>query len=139
MSDQFADVFDGKLGTLPETHHPTCNDTVMPVVMANHRTPIAVRLKLKITRRDILVADVLSWAPRNSGSHPAMVNSLLFLLVKPDNLSRMRCSTQQDSTMTTLKSTITDGRPDTKESLAKCVTLYFNYRDELTVQDGIVM
>ena len=51
----------------------------------------------------------------------------------------MRCATQLDRTMSDLKALIMDGWPNHRSDLPQSVTPYFTYRDELTVQDGIVL
>ena len=45
--DDFADAFDGGLGELPGTQHLQLKPDAIPVVMANRRTPLAVRPRLK--------------------------------------------------------------------------------------------
>ena len=45
--DKFADVFDGKLGTIPGDHHLQVDPSVQPVVMADRRVPLSVRPQLK--------------------------------------------------------------------------------------------
>ena len=44
--DDFADVFDGGLGELPGTQHLQLKPDAIPIVMANRRTPLAVRCKV---------------------------------------------------------------------------------------------
>lgn len=40
--------------------------------------------------------------------------------------------------MAVLKAMIKAGWPDTQDEVPKCIREYFSYRDELSVQDGLV-
>ena len=46
--------------------------------------------------------------------------------------------TNNDKTMTTLKTIITDGWPEDKTQVAENIRPYFKHRDELSIHDGLV-
>ena len=54
MEDDYADVFDDSLGTLPGVQHLEVDPSVKPVVVANRRIPISILPELK-TKSDRLV------------------------------------------------------------------------------------
>ena len=67
------------------------------------------------------------------------VNAFSFLSVTPLGLARVRQSTEADDGMALLKGVIQAGWPDTLEEVPWRVRDYFHYRDELTVQDGLIL
>ncbi|GFO39185.1 retrovirus-related pol polyprotein from transposon 297 [Plakobranchus ocellatus] len=54
-------------------------------------------------------------------------------------LSEIKAATLLDPALSQLKLTILQGWPDLKSDLPSSVLPYFNYRDKLTVQDGIIL
>ena len=46
--------------------------------------------------------------------------------------------TLADPTLQTLMNTVTTGRPVSKEDVPPCIREYWNYKEELTVQDGVL-
>ena len=91
--------------------------------------------------KDIPIADALSRAPVNSSKSEEIipVNNLSFTSFKASRLDEIRMKTQSDDTLKLLKQTIIKGWPQNKASIPLSLTPYFNYRDELSVQDGIVL
>ncbi len=61
-----------------------------------------------------------------------------FLPLRKASLEEIRKESLRDSTMQTLHKVIRSGWPETKSDLPLDVTPYFNVRNELYVQDGIV-
>ena len=91
--------------------------------------------------KDIPVADALSRAPTSVSvsEEVVAVNNLSFTPLKPSRLDEIRVSTNADNTLKLLKNTIMEGWPENKFLLPTPLTPYYNYRDELTVQDGIIL
>ena len=50
----------------------------------------------------------------------------------------MREHTAEDPSLQALKQTILDGWPDHRDQLPLIVKPYFNFRDELAVQEGLI-
>jgi hypothetical protein len=67
------------------------------------------------------------------------VNLINFSPIKQDRLRQIRDETSRDTELTTLMETIARGWPDHKDKLPMSVVPYFNYRDELSMLDGIVL
>ena len=67
------------------------------------------------------------------------VNAFSFLSVTPHGLARVRQSTEADGEMALLKAIIQAGWPDTLEEVPWRVKDYFHFRDELAVQDGLIL
>ena len=67
------------------------------------------------------------------------VNAFSFLPVIPHGLARVRQSTEADGEMALLKAIIQAGWPDTLEEVPWHVKDYFHNRDELAVQDGLIL
>ena len=58
--DKYAVVFDGKIGTLPGTHHLKLDEDATPVIMPSRRLPIAVRPRLKEALDDLVKRQVIA-------------------------------------------------------------------------------
>ena len=89
----------------------------------------------------IPIADALSSALTSSptGQEVVAVNNLSFTPLKPSCLDEIHEKTNTDETLKLLKQTVMEGWPENKGLLLKPLTPYFDYRDELTVQDGIIL
>ena len=91
--------------------------------------------------KSIPLSDALSRAPTSKPIRQEIifVNNLSFTPAKEPRLQEIRDKTNLDESLQMLKKVIMEGWPCDKALLPKCVTPYFNYRDELTVQDGILL
>ena len=90
----------------------------------------------------IPVADALSRTPTTiqpPDTEFENVNSLALSPFKPYRLSEIKQATAADYTLTQPMDTIIKGWPNEKSKVPLCITPYFDYRDELTVQDGIIL
>ena len=56
-----------------------------------------------------------------------------------DKLQQIRQATQDDDTMALLKYTITHGWPKTVQELPKELQAYWTFREEMTVEDGLIL
>ena len=88
---------------------------------------------------NIPVADALSRAPVSVPRHSQMIKSVFYAPIKKKHLAEVASATQADSDLTLLKATVLQGWPDDKAEVALSVRPYFPYRDEITVQDGILL
>ena len=88
---------------------------------------------------DIPVADALSRAPFPGKNSEEMVHNVFYTPIKTERLAEIRAATQVDDIMTTLKNVIMSGWPTSRVDVPPAAMPYFNYRDELTVQDGIIL
>ena len=88
----------------------------------------------------IPVADALSRAPLPDTEGPMLnVNNLTLVPVKDQSIEEIRNVSQQDEEMQQLTDIIASGWPQHKNDLPILVRPYFPYRDELTIQDGLVL
>ena len=60
------------------------------------------------------------------------------LYVTDRRLDRMRTSIENDAQMQTLKSTILEGWPEERSNCDPNIVEYWNHRDELSVDDGLI-
>ena len=67
------------------------------------------------------------------------INMLDFVLIRKERLEKLKDATDNDEALQKLKSVIMDGWPDEKSSLPMEVTPYHSFRDELSVQDGLII
>ena len=60
VEENFGDVMDDKIGSLPGCHTLRVSKEVKPVVMPNRRIPISVRPKLKEELERLVALDVIA-------------------------------------------------------------------------------
>jgi hypothetical protein len=89
--------------------------------------------------KSIPVADTLSRAPLRGEPQQDRVHHVFHTPLKKDRLEQVKLATLADENLTVLKSVILKGWPASKQDVPTAVTAYFDYRDEMTVQDGIVL
>ncbi len=89
----------------------------------------------------IPVPDTLSRAPLEDKptTETVSVNNVSFIPIKDKRLEEIRNATSNDPDLSQLKNAIMKGWPNSKDELSEVLIPYFTYRDELTVQDGIVL
>ena len=90
------------------------------------------------------LADTLSRAPVAGVSNSAEVQKLeevnhrLSLALTPENIERLQHASAQDMALEELRRVIQIGWPSSKAGLPDAARPYFDFRDELTVQDKLV-
>ncbi len=94
--------------------------------------------------KDISLADALSRINPRPGKEIKDLNISVHeihahLNVSPMRLQKVREETATDRTLQTLIRTITRGWPDKRSQCLPDLIDYWNYRDELSVEDGIVL
>ncbi|GFO25996.1 hypothetical protein PoB_005250100 [Plakobranchus ocellatus] len=90
----------------------------------------------------LVISDCLSRAPnpiRCDENHEDTVCNLIYTPFKDHRLQEIKAASLSDLVMNELKDTIIRGWPDHKDGITSAVLPYFSYRDELTVQDGIIL
>lgn len=66
------------------------------------------------------------------------IDHTLALAITPDRLQQIKRVSDDDSVIQALRETILRGWPDSKSDVPECVHPYFDFRDELAVQDQLV-
>ena len=87
------------------------------------------------------LADNLSRAylPGSSSSKSLPeINMIEALSIDEDKIKRLQSHTREDQTLQIVKSVILRGWPDDKSDVPEAALPYFNIRDELSMQDGLV-
>ena len=87
---------------------------------------------------EIPVADVLSRAPVQNPSEEELIHCVTDNGLRDERLQQIRDATATDQSLTILGEIILKGWPNQKDGVPMEALPYFNYRDELTIQDGIV-
>ena len=67
------------------------------------------------------------------------MNNISLSSINQTRLDEIRAATDRDEVLQTLKQVILQGWPAHKSSVPATIAAYFDYRDELTVQDGILL
>ena len=67
-----------------------------------------------------------------------IIHAVDYLAVSEQQLSKIKQETAKDPTLQTLKKVILRGWPENSSSVPKEISEYFNVRDELAAQDGII-
>ena len=92
--------------------------------------------------KEMTLADTLSRAYLNRPSQQQdieTINSLDFIMIRPERLEKLKEATSKDEPLQTLKAIIMNGWPEDKARLPAEITPYFSFRDELSVQDGLII
>ena len=88
----------------------------------------------------MIINDCRPRAPvRSRTDHSETVCNLLYTPFNDHRLQEIQAATLLHPVLNQLKITILQGWPDHKDSVPTAVLPYFSYRDELTVQDGIIL
>ena len=66
------------------------------------------------------------------------IDHTLVLAITDDRLQQIKPVSSDDPVMQALRETILQGWPESKSEVLECVLPYFDFRDELTVQDQLV-
>ena len=64
--------------------------------------------------------------------------TMCYTPLSKDRLAEVRTATLADESLVALKNVILTGFPDSRSEMPFCIRAYYDYRDELTVQNGIV-
>ena len=89
---------------------------------------------------EIPAADAMSRAPQPEATgEEERVYAVYAAPFRPERLDEIRNATEKDHALEELKKTIVAGWPAEKNALRDDIKPYYNYRDELTVHDGIVV
>ena len=89
------------------------------------------------------LADFLSWFGAQKDTiklrklHMHQITNQLS--TRSDSLNQMRIATQEDDELALLKHTITHGWPSTIREVPSEIQPYWTFREELTIEDGIVL
>ena len=87
---------------------------------------------------EIPVADVLSRAPVQKPSEEELIHCVTENGLRDERLQQIRDATATDQSLTILGEITLKGWPNQKDGIPMEALPHFNYRDELTIQDGIV-
>lgn len=67
------------------------------------------------------------------------INTIMKGKVTDDRLDKLRDETSQDSHLRVLRETVLNGWPNSKSECNPYVESYWNYRDEITIDDGLLL
>ena len=89
---------------------------------------------------EIPAADAMSRAPlKEMGQESEPFHAVYAAPFKQERLNEIRGATEKDATLQQLRTIIMAGWPADKSALPETAKPYFNYRDELSVHDGIIV
>lgn len=147
---KFKDYVYGK-PTVTETDHQSL---VIILKKPIHTAPARLqRMLLQLQANDITLvykkgkhmylADTLSRAPNKAISQSPVENNTFEVMsisyISTNKLKELRTQTAQDQVLQTLSTIISRGWPDKERSVHPSIRSFFPYRDELVVEDGIVI
>ena len=66
------------------------------------------------------------------------VNTMGFLPLRQERLTKLKKATNEEDTLQNLKSVIMNGWPDEKQDLPAELIPYYSFRDEMSVQGGLI-
>ena len=88
----------------------------------------------------MFLADTLSRAylPSSKQDESETINMIKFLPVSEARLLQIQRATEMDESLQILKAAIQQGWPEDKSALRAIISPYFNVRNEMSVQDGLI-
>ena len=90
--------------------------------------------------KEVLLADALSrLSPRERGPVKGMDVQIHLVQFSSDKMRELRDATNKDSELSALRETIIAGWPELQKEVPSVLKPYWPYRDELSVENGLVM
>ncbi|CAB4004970.1 Transposon Ty3-G Gag-Pol poly [Paramuricea clavata] len=147
--EKFNNYTFGRKVTVYSDHKPLESILKKPL----HRAPKRLRgMMIRLQKYDIEVkyekgnnmffANTLATAsiPDDGKSGPEFetINMMKYLPISDERLKEIQRETKSDESLQVLTTVIRQGWPEQKEDLPNVVTPYFNIRDEMSIQDGLV-
>ena len=136
----------GKPFTVESDHKPL--EEIQKKSLAN-TPPRLQRLMLRLQQYDMkivyrpgkemAVADALSRLSPTNGPEIDMEASIFAVHFSTGRLQQLKEETQKDHTLMSLKQAIVEGWPGNARDLPKPIRCYWSMRDELTVEDNIIL
>jgi len=87
---------------------------------------------------DCLSRAYLNETKENLNTEDVSVNLLSYLPVSPEKLKVFQAETQKDAVLVQLKETVETGWPERKDDIPCTLEPYWNFRDEISVTDGLL-
>ena len=147
--EKFNDFTFGRRTVVHTDHKPLESIFMKPL----HRAPKRLQgMLIRLQKYDLVVqyergsrmflADTLSRAYLPSGaqieSEFETINMMNYLPISEARLLQIQRETEQDESLQFLKAVIQHGWPENKSTLPLLASPYFDMRDELSVQDGLI-
>ena len=89
--------------------------------------------------KEMLLADGLSRLPAPNNEHTELDVRISLVQFSTERLVNIRQITRTDNIMRALHETITQGWPDTMREIPKLLQPYWPFRDELSIEDGLIV
>ena len=89
--------------------------------------------------KEVPIADSLSRSPGNDNTHIALDMQINLIQFTAQRIADVKRETDADSTLSQLKRVIGQGWPERMKDLPSQLKPYWSFRDELSVEDGIIM
>lgn len=89
--------------------------------------------------KQIPIADSLSRAPTEDKTHIPLDVQINLVQFSAERLADIKRETERDTVLHSLKRVITSGWPETRNDLAPALRPYWSFRDELAIEDGLIM
>lgn len=126
-------------------HQPLVGITKKPLHKASKRLQ-AMQLKLQeysfsVTYRPGSQNDLADGLSRNPVDHPILSETIYVVTTNPFSdarLEEVRKATAEDPALHQLADTVAKGWPETRKEVHESLLPYFSYRDELSIEDGII-
>ncbi len=88
--------------------------------------------------KDLIFADYLSRTYPTKGEAIQLEHTIHTIQISPNQLEKVRLATNSDSDLSLLREQIVAGWPDSPQKVPKCIRTYYNMKDFLSLEDGIL-
>ena len=89
--------------------------------------------------KEMHISDALSRSPLKNNENVHLISNKIESSIKDETYDEIRRETEKDEILSDLKEIILKGWPNNKNEVPMKILPYFPFRDELTIEDGIIM
>ncbi|KAJ8405582.1 hypothetical protein AAFF_G00315620 [Aldrovandia affinis] len=146
LINKYRDVFNSPVESVPGEVHFDLDPNVPAVQSAPRNVPIAMKaaVKAQLDKYEAdghiaPVTDPTDWISNMQEQEDVQhVNQADYLNVSSQRLEQIRRHTDRDECLQALKNTVLMGWPDVKEEAPLIAREYWPFRDEISVQNGVL-
>ena len=88
--------------------------------------------------KELIFADYLSRIRPTQGKEIQLERTIHTIQISPNQLEKVKCATDADSELITLREQIVAGWPLKTDVVPKCIRAYYSMKDYMSIKDGVI-
>ena len=88
--------------------------------------------------KELIFADYLSRIRPTQGKEIQLEHTIHTIQISPNQLEKVKCATDADSELVTLREQIVAGWPLKPDIVPKCIRAYYSMKDYMSIEDGVI-